>query len=151
MSTPSQRLREERKRLGYNQTDFGALGGVRKQAQIKYEAGLRRPDASYLLGIAKAGADVRYIITGDRRDLCEALNDIQTAADAAALIGGTHDQVAESQGQIYNALRDAHVGTVEERQLLDDYRRCDADDQAVIRKMAASLAQPPHKKKSRKP
>ncbi len=62
----SERLREERKRLGLNQVDFGAAGGVRKLAQINYESGERQPDAGYLAAVAAAGADVRYILTGER-------------------------------------------------------------------------------------
>lgn len=61
------RLLEERKRLGLNQTDFSALGKAAKRAQVRYEAGERSPDLEYLAGIASAGADVLYIITGERR------------------------------------------------------------------------------------
>ena len=60
------RLREERQRLDINQTQFGELGGVTKKTQMLYESGERFPDAAYLAAIAAAGADVRYIITGDR-------------------------------------------------------------------------------------
>jgi transcriptional regulator with XRE-family HTH domain len=60
------RLREERERLGYSQEAFGVLGGVRKQAQHMYESGARRPDANYLQALAEAGADVLYILTGQR-------------------------------------------------------------------------------------
>lgn len=62
----SDRLREERKRLGLNQVELGAVGGVKKLAQINYESGERQPDAGYLAAIAAAGADVRYILTGER-------------------------------------------------------------------------------------
>ncbi|MCU9527543.1 helix-turn-helix domain-containing protein [Pseudomonas mosselii] len=58
------RLKSERTRLGFNQTDFGAIGGVRKQAQINYEQGERFPGADYLQAIAKVGADVQFIVTG---------------------------------------------------------------------------------------
>jgi phage repressor protein C with HTH and peptisase S24 domain len=61
-----ERLREERERLGFNQTDFGALGGVLKKSQFHYEKGERLPDAAYLAAIANAGCDVSYIITGKR-------------------------------------------------------------------------------------
>ncbi|MFM5236461.1 helix-turn-helix domain-containing protein [Aeromonas veronii] len=64
MSSIGNRLREERERLGLNQTAFGAIGGVQKQAQLKYEKGERFPDAGYLSEIVKVGADVQYIITG---------------------------------------------------------------------------------------
>lgn len=66
MSSIGERLREERERLGFNQTAFGAIGGVQKQAQLKYEKGERFPDAAYLDAAAKVGADVQYIITGVR-------------------------------------------------------------------------------------
>ncbi len=60
------RLREERERLGFSQEAFGALGGVQKRAQINYEKGERHPDSAYLAAIAAAGADVLYILTGQR-------------------------------------------------------------------------------------
>jgi transcriptional regulator with XRE-family HTH domain len=66
MKTFGNRLREERNRLGLNQTDFAGLGMVKKGAQIKYESGERMPDALYLSAIAAAGADVNYILTGQR-------------------------------------------------------------------------------------
>ncbi|WP_435609878.1 XRE family transcriptional regulator [Pseudomonas knackmussii] len=66
MDSIGERLREERERLRFNQTAFGAIGGVQKQAQIKYEKGERTPDAAYLQEIAKVRADVQYIVTGER-------------------------------------------------------------------------------------
>lgn len=60
------RLREERERLGYNQADFGEVGGVKKLAQFNYEKGERSPDADYLAKIAAIGVDVVYLITGQR-------------------------------------------------------------------------------------
>lgn len=60
------RLREERERLGYNQADFGEVGGVKKLAQFNYEKGERSPDADYLAKIAVIGVDVVYLITGQR-------------------------------------------------------------------------------------
>lgn len=61
-----QRLREERERLGMTQLEFGSIGGVLKQAQHRYETGTRKPDIEYLVAIAAAGADVLYILTGQR-------------------------------------------------------------------------------------
>ncbi|BDR08600.1 helix-turn-helix domain-containing protein [Comamonas thiooxydans] len=60
------RLREERERLGMTQEVFGGVGGVLKRALIRYETGERVPDASFLAGVASAGADVLYIVTGQR-------------------------------------------------------------------------------------
>lgn len=81
MSSIGQRLREERKKLGKNQTEFGALGGVLMGAQINYEQDKRQPDAAYLSSIAANGADVLYILTG-QRSLCD--NDL--SPDEAALL-----------------------------------------------------------------
>jgi transcriptional regulator with XRE-family HTH domain len=63
----SERLREVRATLGYTQEQFAVLGGVKKQAQSIYESGRRAPDADYLAAIARADADVLYILTGERR------------------------------------------------------------------------------------
>lgn len=71
-----ERLKEERNRLGFNQTDFAAIGGVQKLAQINYESGKRNPDSNYLAAIAEVGADVNYILTGRR------LNDSQSRLTA---------------------------------------------------------------------
>ena len=66
MSNIGERLREERERLGYSQTAFGELGGVKKLSQINYEKGVSYPTAAYLECLAKVGADVMYIVTGSR-------------------------------------------------------------------------------------
>ena len=66
MSGLGERLREERKRLGLSQADFGALGGVKANAQGKYEADERSPDATYLTGVMAAGVDLLYVLTGKR-------------------------------------------------------------------------------------
>lgn len=62
------RLKEERERLGFTQEAFGAIGGVKKLAQLKYEKGERSPDANYLAAISKVGADVLYLLAGARTE-----------------------------------------------------------------------------------
>ncbi|MEM5401939.1 helix-turn-helix transcriptional regulator [Paraburkholderia unamae] len=62
------RLKQERRRLSMNQTEFANAGGVQKQAQFTYEKGMRYPDASYLAGIAEIGVDVLYLLTGRASD-----------------------------------------------------------------------------------
>jgi transcriptional regulator with XRE-family HTH domain len=66
MSSIGERLKEERERLGKSQEEFGAAGGVARNAQGRYEKDLRSPDALYLEQVARIGADVLYIITGTR-------------------------------------------------------------------------------------
>ncbi len=63
------RLREERERLGYSQNDLAELAGLTRNSQVNYEGGKRQPDAAYLSAIAGHGADVTYILTGQRSSL----------------------------------------------------------------------------------
>lgn len=74
MGSIGERLKVERQRLDLNQTEMGELGGVLKQAQIKYEKGERFPDAAYLAAIAQQGADVQFIVTGIRSESVPALD-----------------------------------------------------------------------------
>ena len=66
MSTIGEALKAERLRLGMNQEDFGAAGGVKKRTQISYEQDERSPDAVYLRAISAIGVDVQFILTGDQ-------------------------------------------------------------------------------------
>lgn len=65
------RLREERERLRLSQGAFGAIGGVKGNAQGNYEKGDRFPDAAYLALVAAKGVDVLYVITGRRTPALE--------------------------------------------------------------------------------
>lgn len=60
------RLKEERLKLGLNQADFGAACGVTKKTQIDYEKGNSSPTGKQLELLSAVGADVNYIITGNR-------------------------------------------------------------------------------------
>lgn len=60
------RLREERERLGLSQPALADICGVTMRSQRNYEKGDRQPDASYLAAVSAAGADVLYILTGQR-------------------------------------------------------------------------------------
>lgn len=60
-----ERLKDERVRLGLNQTDMAALAGVTKTTQLNYEKGSRSPDAAYLAAVSAAGVDVLYVLTGN--------------------------------------------------------------------------------------
>ncbi|MFK3706736.1 helix-turn-helix domain-containing protein [Klebsiella sp. NPDC088457] len=66
LSTLNERLREERNRIGLNQTEFGALAGVGKTTQINYENGNRTPSADYLAAIFEHSVDIQYVVTGVR-------------------------------------------------------------------------------------
>ena len=60
------RIFEERERLGLSQQEAAKAVGVRREMWAKYEAG-SEPGAKVLAGMAAAGADVQYILTGQRQ------------------------------------------------------------------------------------
>jgi len=62
----SERLEEERERLGKKKGEMAKIGGVVGSAYTNYLEGNRVPDAEFLALIAAAGADVQYILTGIR-------------------------------------------------------------------------------------
>ncbi len=62
----AERLKTERDALGLSQQALADRLGVSLRSQQNYEKGDRLPDAGYLAAIAAAGADVRYILTGQR-------------------------------------------------------------------------------------
>lgn len=62
----SERLKTERENLGLSQQALADRLGIALRSQQNYEKGDRSPDANYLAAIAAAGADVRYILTGQR-------------------------------------------------------------------------------------
>ena len=70
------RLREERERLGLTQPVFAELAGAKKRTLIDWEKDVSSPTAVQLAQLAAAGADVLYILTGQR-------SSAQPAHDAA--------------------------------------------------------------------
>lgn len=60
------RLKAERERLQLNQTDFAAIVGASKHAQINWEKGAASPNAAALEVWAGRGLDVLYVVTGQR-------------------------------------------------------------------------------------
>jgi len=61
-----ERLREERERLGLNQTEFGVRLGVSRGTQKNYELGASSLDLRYVSALEEQGADAAYILTGRR-------------------------------------------------------------------------------------
>lgn len=62
----SDRLRQERERLGHTQTEMAKVCGVAFRTYCDYEAGKTEPKASFFSAMSQAGADVMYIITGNK-------------------------------------------------------------------------------------
>lgn len=60
------RIKEERQRLGLNQTEFAALAGASRRAMVNWEADGAAPLTTALIAWANAGVDALYILTGKR-------------------------------------------------------------------------------------
>lgn len=61
-----ERLKSERERLQLSQPRVAELANVGKTTVINWEKGASAPDAVQLAALAAAGADVLYILTGQR-------------------------------------------------------------------------------------
>lgn len=120
----SERLREERERLGKTQPEFGALAGVKKQAQLRYEKGERSPDAAYLSAAASSGVDVLYVLTGRREK--QPMAQAQATASAVTEQAGGYGMTMTLQPK--------------EQQLVLSYRKCSESGQAALLQMAAELS-----------
>ncbi|WP_232550618.1 helix-turn-helix domain-containing protein [Klebsiella pneumoniae] len=69
------RLKEERKRLGFNQSEFAELVGSSYKSQLRWEKDESSPSADALNIWAGIGLDVLYVVTGQRSaDLPSRLN-----------------------------------------------------------------------------
>ncbi|WP_089690979.1 XRE family transcriptional regulator [Vreelandella titanicae] len=66
MSSIGMRLREERVRLGFSQTELGDIAGITKNTQMLYESEKRSPKADYLSALHAAGVNTHYVLTGNR-------------------------------------------------------------------------------------
>lgn len=109
------RLKQERERLGLTQPALADVAGAAKRTVVDWEKGVSSPTAVQLAALAVAGADVLYILTGqrsqaaaevdllpsDERVLVDAYrrcnaeakrNLIQTAALLSAGMGASHSQ-----------------------------------------------------------
>lgn len=65
MDSIGARIKSERERLGISQEAFGAIGGVKKLAQLNYEKGKRSPTGEYFECLRQnKDIDVNYIVTG---------------------------------------------------------------------------------------
>ena len=78
------RIRAERNRLGKTIVDFALQCGVTKQTQIKYEADKNHPDTRYLERAMLQGADVMFILSGDRSTEAPLNPELQNLIEAYA-------------------------------------------------------------------
>lgn len=65
------RLAEERGRLGLGVQEFAEMSGVTRQQVSRIERGGNAPGGDVLAAFAKAGADIRYVLLGERSGLID--------------------------------------------------------------------------------
>ncbi|QSB02008.1 helix-turn-helix domain-containing protein [Methylomonas sp. EFPC1] len=80
------RLREERDRLGFIQEKLAELLGTTKKTVIDYEKGNTSPKADFLAALAGIGADVNYIVTGNRTVVYEPRSKYELNPEQMALL-----------------------------------------------------------------
>lgn len=138
-----ERLGEECKRIGLNQTESG-----------HYEAGKGSLNADYCEAIASAGADVHYILTGQTQhdQLLAALKafmekmpglalSCQCKAEMAqlltALYSANSEQIKEALDSIpENKKHDEAKLTTAEKNLIDAYRKASGQDKSLMDRLA---------------
>jgi transcriptional regulator with XRE-family HTH domain len=96
-----ERLKEERERLGLNQTEFGALLGVSRGTQKNYEQGANSLDLRYVSALEEHGADAAFVLTARR---CTPLGQL-FSADEAELINQFRSITEEDQAAIRRFLQ----------------------------------------------
>lgn len=109
----AERLKEERVRLGLSQSEFAEIAGAHRKSQGNYESGERAPDAAYLEAIAAAGADVQYIVTGERSDMALTPDERELLAlYRAAPLAGKMAAVGALQGAMGAGVKQKIGGSV---------------------------------------
>ncbi len=61
-----ERIKEERERLGFNQSEFAELVSSTRKTLFNWESGAAAPNATALAAWADHGLDVLYVVTGQR-------------------------------------------------------------------------------------
>ncbi|XKM14264.1 helix-turn-helix transcriptional regulator [Orbaceae bacterium ac157xtp] len=105
ISSPKDRIKEERKKLKLTQSAIADLFGIQRETWSRYEAGTISPGMDVLIAFSKIGADIQYILTGERqsglilnreeKELIELYRNAPLAIKAAtlgALTAGTAQQ-----------------------------------------------------------
>ena len=106
LSLSAVRLKDERLRLGINQAEAGDLCGVSREMWGKYERGAAVPGGEVLFSFASAGADVQYVLTGERKSLHQVSDQI-----AAPCVNSEYAEIAHFDVKV--AAGNGAINTVE--------------------------------------
>lgn len=89
------RLRDERERLGMNQSELGAVADIARNTQAEYENGKRACNLNYLLAIRELGIDPAYLIDG-RRDITAISRDTAAFLDCVSSLTGPEKEALKT-------------------------------------------------------
>lgn len=64
-----ERLKDERKRLRLSQAEAASRSGVQRETWSRYESGAMQPGTDVWVALALMGADLHYILSGEREPL----------------------------------------------------------------------------------
>lgn len=110
-----ERIKEERERLGFSQTEFAALVDATRKTLFNWESGAASPNASALAEWAGVGLDVLYVVTGRRAGGLPAMT------------------MSQSMGESLSP---------RQRALLDNYEHTDEQGKKIIEAAASAAAKP---------
>ena len=79
----SLRLKEERKRLRISQAEAASRSGVQRETWSRYENGLLQPGTDVWVALSLMGADIRYILSGEREPV---FSDTELSQNEKALV-----------------------------------------------------------------
>lgn len=107
-----ERVKAERERLGHSQEEFASAAGVHRNTQAKYEKGEGAPDANYLAAIESIGADISYIVTGEKSQLVSREDSLQRECDLIySIVEGLETSLGK-QGRKLSPSKKAEVVSV---------------------------------------
>ena len=123
-----ERLKEERKRLGFSQPAFAALAEASKSSQASWEQETAYPNAKALEIWARVGVDVAYVVTGkpsagaesltsDEREMLALFRAVPLSIKAAA-IGALQGGAVGAKGQV---MKNTGSGSVQIGHIGGDY------------------------------
>lgn len=92
-----ERIKKERERLGYNQTDFAALAGASKHSQINWEKGVSAPNSVVLKAWSDVGLDVLYVVIGQRSITTPMVNQVENISPEKQELMDAFDDMTTEQ------------------------------------------------------
>lgn len=123
----SNRLQEERKRLGLTQQALAEKLGATKRSVINWEGGVASPSADTLTQYASVGVDVLYVLTGLKADAHLRLALLDKSMSIASEQADTFTEVKSLGTEMRNTMLRHTATTDDECEMLALYRKASKD------------------------